>query len=178
MGTRILCQLFAECPSKTPIFIAHVCRCDCYTCVPLQLRHNERMLSEITGVSSVCSTVGSSVDQRKHQSSASLAFVWGIHRWLVNSLRRRPVMWKKFPFDDVIVQCCLACHWPWVHLTWNNWKLLTQALLLNGMHKLDHCDVALLALCPEQSWYFKPNVIYGNSLRPNTSCVAHMDLKP
>ena len=32
--------------------------------------------SEITGVSIVCSTVGSGTDQRKHQSSVPLAFVW------------------------------------------------------------------------------------------------------
>ena len=38
-------------------------------------------------ISSVCSTVGSGVDQRKHSSSASLAFVRGIHRWSVNSRR-------------------------------------------------------------------------------------------
>ena len=38
------------------------------------------MASQITGVSSVCSTVGSGADQRKYQVSASLAFVRGIHR--------------------------------------------------------------------------------------------------
>ena len=39
------------------------------------------MMSQITGVSIVCSIVGSGEDQRKHQSSASLAFVWRIHQW-------------------------------------------------------------------------------------------------
>ena len=33
----------------------------------------------------------SGADQRKHQSSASLAFVRGIHRWPVNSPHKRPV---------------------------------------------------------------------------------------
>ena len=37
--------------------------------------------SQITGVSIVCSTVCSGADQRNHQSSASLAFVRGVHRW-------------------------------------------------------------------------------------------------
>ena len=41
--------------------------------------------SEITSVTIVYSTVYSDADQRKHQSSASLAFVRGIHRWPVNS---------------------------------------------------------------------------------------------
>ena len=44
------------------------------------------MASQIIGVSFVCSTVWSGADQRKHQSSASLAFVRGIHR-LIPSLR-------------------------------------------------------------------------------------------
>ena len=38
------------------------------------------MASEITSLTVVYSTVYSNADQRKHQSSASLAFVWGIHR--------------------------------------------------------------------------------------------------
>ena len=44
-------------------------------------------------------------DQRKHQSSASLAFVRGIHRCPVNSPHKGPVTRKMFPFDDVIM-----CH--------------------------------------------------------------------
>ena len=36
--------------------------------------------SQITSLTIVYSTVNSDADQRKHQSSASLAFVWGIHR--------------------------------------------------------------------------------------------------
>ena len=38
------------------------------------------MVSQITSLTVVYSTVYSNADQRKHQSSASLAFVWGIHR--------------------------------------------------------------------------------------------------
>ena len=51
----------------------------------------------------VYSTVYSDADQRKHQSSASLAFVWGIHPGPVNSLHKWPVTRKMFPFDDVII---------------------------------------------------------------------------
>ena len=61
------------------------------------------MGSQIASVSIVCSTVCSGADQRKHQSSASLAFVRGIHRWPVNSPHKGPVTRKMFPFDDVIV---------------------------------------------------------------------------
>ena len=43
------------------------------------------MASQDTSITIVYSTVYSGADQRKLQSSASLAFVRGIHRWLVNS---------------------------------------------------------------------------------------------
>ena len=61
------------------------------------------MASQITSLTIVYWTVYSGADQRKHQSSASLAFVWGIHRWPVNSPHKWPVLWKMFPFDDVIM---------------------------------------------------------------------------
>ena len=44
-----------------------------------------------------------SADQRKQQSSASLAFVRTIHRWPVDSPHKGPVTRKMFPFDDVII---------------------------------------------------------------------------
>ena len=59
--------------------------------------------SQITSLTIVYSTVDSDVDQRKHQSSASLAFVRGIHRGPVNSPHKWPVTQKMFPFDDVIM---------------------------------------------------------------------------
>ena len=45
----------------------------------------------------------SGADQRKHQSSTSLAFVQGIHRWPVNSPHKWPVTREIFPIDDVII---------------------------------------------------------------------------
>ena len=47
--------------------------------------------------------VYSDADQRKHQSSTSLAFARGIHRGPVNSPHKWPVTQKMFPFDDVIM---------------------------------------------------------------------------
>ena len=58
---------------------------------------------QITSLTIVYSTVYSDADQRKHQSSASLAFVRGIHRGPVNSPHKWPVTRKMFPFDDVIM---------------------------------------------------------------------------
>ena len=54
------------------------------------------MASLITSLMTVYSNVHSGADQRKHQSSASLAFVWGIHRWPVSSPQKGPVRGKCF----------------------------------------------------------------------------------
>ena len=47
------------------------------------------MSSLITSLTIVYWSVYSGTDQRKHQSSASLAFVRGIHRWPVNSPHKK-----------------------------------------------------------------------------------------
>ena len=56
-----------------------------YSLVPCTDRHYNNVImgaiaSQITSLTIVYSTVYSSADQRKHQSSASLVFKWGIHR--------------------------------------------------------------------------------------------------
>ena len=61
------------------------------------------MASQITSLTIVYAAVYSGADQSKNQSSASLAFVWGIHRGPVNSPHKWPVTRKMFPFDDVIM---------------------------------------------------------------------------
>ena len=63
--------------------------------------------SQITSLTFVYLTVYSDADQRKNQSSESLAFVREIHRGAVNSLHKRPVTRNMFPFDDVIM---------WLHI--------------------------------------------------------------
>ena len=73
------------------------------------------MASQITSLTIVYSIVYSGVDQRKHQSSASLAFVREIHLWPVNSPHKWPVTWKMFPFDDVIMGSNKLSK---VHLKW------------------------------------------------------------
>ena len=66
------------------------------------------MASQITSLTIVYSTVYSDADERKHQSSASLAFVRGIHRAPVNSSHKWPATRKTFPFDDVIMAASLT----------------------------------------------------------------------
>ena len=65
----------------------------------------DTIASQITSLTINCLllTVYSDADQRKHQSSASLAFVREIHRGPVNSPHKWPVTRKIFPFDDVIM---------------------------------------------------------------------------
>ena len=60
--------------------------------------------SRITSLTIVISTVYLDTDQRKHQSSASLAFVRGIYPKPVNSPHKWPVTRKMFPFDDIIIE--------------------------------------------------------------------------
>ena len=69
--------------------------------------------SQITSLAIVYSTVYSGANQRKHQSSASLAFVRGIRRWPVKSQHKGPATRKMLPFDDVIMQ---------YRLIWANWN--------------------------------------------------------
>ena len=73
------------------------------------------MGSQITSVSIVYSTVYSGVDQRKHQSAASLAYVRGIHGWPLDSPHKGQVARKMFPFNDVIMMAfqfhCEATTW-------------------------------------------------------------------
>ena len=68
-----------------------------------------KVASQNTSLTIVYSIVYSDADQRKHQSFASLAFGWGIHRRPVNSPHKWPVTRKMFPFDDVIMswQTCV-----------------------------------------------------------------------
>ena len=71
------------------------------TSIDLNLTHSSDvimsvMASQITSVSSVCLTVSSGANQRKYQSSASLAFVRGIHRWPVDSPHKGSVTRKMF----------------------------------------------------------------------------------
>ena len=90
-----------------PLYI-YICVLSVYSCRPATVAHYDDVImgaiaSLITSLTIVYSTVYSDADERKHQSSASLAFVWGIHRELVNSPHKWPVTRKMFPFDDVIM---------------------------------------------------------------------------
>ena len=80
---------------------------DGHEIVEISIRYSDVMMSvmspQITGISIVCSNVCSGANQRKYQSSASLAFVRVIHRWPVDSPHKGPVTRKMYPFDDIIM---------------------------------------------------------------------------
>ena len=89
-------------PASCFVCLTMLCRCTTFTV------HYSGVIigataSQITSVSIVYSTVCSGADQRK-QSSASLAFVRGIHRRPVISQHKGPVTRKICPFNDVIMR--------------------------------------------------------------------------
>ena len=83
--------------------------------MPTHCRHYNDVImgaiaSQLNSLTIVYSIVYWVADQRKHQRSASLAFVWGIHRGPVNSPPKWPVTRKMFPFDDVITHWSRVTH--------------------------------------------------------------------
>ena len=103
--------------------ISSVGRMYCY-CYPCHYTMNysdvimSTMVSQITGVSIVCSTVCSDADHRKHQSFSPLAIVRGLHRWPVDPPHKGPITRKMLPFDDVITNRDFISL-PWLLYWWN-----------------------------------------------------------
>ena len=108
------------------------------------------MVSQITSLTTVYSTVNSGADQRKHQSSASLAFVRGIHRWPVNSPYKWPVTPKMFPFDDVIMDMPSPFEQPWGSKAWihgceiqalkTKWSHNAKSIVTGALKRKCHFD--------------------------------------
>ena len=72
-------------------------------CLPLRWRHNDRHGVSNHQPRDCLLNRLSDADKTKHQSSASLALMRGIHRGPVNFPHKWPVTRKMFPFDDVIM---------------------------------------------------------------------------
>ena len=101
------------------------------------------MASQITSLTIVYSTVYSGADQRKHQSSTSLAFVRGIHWWLVKSPHKWPVTQKIFPFDAVIMD---AVNTPYLCNKGEIWGVCGEFKVWSVF--LSHCT----AICNIMYW--------------------------
>ena len=74
------------------------------------------LASQITSLTVVYPIVDSDADQRKHQSSALLAFVRGIHRWPVNSPH-------KWPSNAEIVSIWLRHHANQIEVFMGRWQV-------------------------------------------------------
>ena len=70
---------------------------------------------QITSLTIVYRTVYSDANQSEHQSSASLAFVRGIHRGPVNFPHKWPVTRNMFLFGDVIILRIRYLSYPWLN---------------------------------------------------------------
>ena len=91
--------------------------------------------SQITSLTIVYSMVYSGADQRKHQSSTSLAFVRGIYRGPVNSPHKWPVMRKMCPLMTSswkIVKC--ATSWQWANSVRSTLRMKTPLYVLSGSY--------------------------------------------
>ena len=92
------------------------------SCIFKVIKHYDDVImcavsSQITSVSMVCSTFGSGVNQRKHQSSASLVYVLGSRRWLVNSPHKNvsnaenvSIWWRHHDNTDTDFYCFRCVH--------------------------------------------------------------------
>ena len=98
------------------------------------------MACQITSLIIVYSSVYSDADQRKHQSSTSLAFLRGIHQRPVNSKHIGPITRKMFPFDDVIMH---KTRWETfkfcdlVHLILEIWQFISYVV-----HSMAACGLS------------------------------------
>ena len=121
------------------------------------------MASQITSLTLVYSTVQSSADQRKHQSSASMPFVRGIHRWSVNSPHKWPVTRKMFPFmmsswifaDFVCEHCHFFYKKALVPLWWFSLTLsyCSQVSLQQDLLSHDFAKSRESRSCYNETWY-------------------------
>ena len=122
--------------------------------------------SQITGLSIVCSSVCSGADQRKHQGSASLVFVRGIHRSPVDSPHKGPVTQKMFSLDDVIRgykvwNTYIVCNMRFFLLT----MFLTRTAVNITVNKLINYDLDIILHLPASQWSMLCNS--GNSHQDN-----------
>ena len=86
-----------------PYCLFHICLMTLYTKQTKIVHYSDVIMSTMASQITRLTIVYSGADQRKHQSSASQAFVRGTHRWRVNYHHKGPVTRKMFPVDDVIM---------------------------------------------------------------------------
>ena len=138
--------------------------------------------SQNTGVSIVCSTVRSAADHRKHQSSASLVFVRGIHRWItsqrVSNMENVSIWWRHHhgvmlnnSVNLIYHAKCMDMHRTY---SWNGCDIFVK-------HKQDDIKIKInLELCHE-SPYLEEHTTQSISriiLTPSASASASASSSP
>ena len=119
--------------------------------IPLQWRHNEQdSVSNHQPHNCLLNCLFRPGSNKNNQSSASLAFVWGIHRGPVNSPHKWPVTRKMFLFDDVIMTAPIMISMLMVHV------LLCKVIVCCCSILPTYFRITLLALgqscgCPSSS---------------------------
>ena len=129
------------------------------------------MAPQITSLTVVYSTVYSGADQRKHQSSAPLAFVRGIHRWPVNSPHRWPVTQKMFHLMTslwpMLIKCILVGNhsgWCWTQWLWLYFKQWYR----HHVHQAIPGHIPLF-----QQWHIFPHIM---RLVPTYGCLFYVEI--
>ena len=124
------------------------------------------MASQITSLTIVYSTVHSGADQRKHQSSASLAFARGIHRWPVNSRTKGQWRGKCFHLMTSWWVQNLLQYSTWIRIRptyyakydeeewWEGWYCEPPSPTIWHENQYSQHDLQATADCPEDlKWY-------------------------
>ena len=126
--------------------------------------------SQITSLTIVYSTVYSDAVQRKHQSSAPLAFVREIHHGPVNFPHKWPVTRKMFPFDDVIMN-----YYIW-YLVWFQGKCAISYHIFSDCYLQHFSQNSCVVLYPTKpywryvvTWYWLLTIrqATGHNLNPS-----------
>ena len=149
--------------------------------------------SPITSLTIVYSIVYSDADQGKHQSSASLAFVRGIHRSPVNSPHKWPVTRKMFPLDDVIMDCFKIVSGLWntkCKSLFNKKKLLLKTHVLTLKQYCDcwwpvaarHWEIfrhsEFLCIFVRRDWHFNGQLSTCSGDQTKCTCFARETFVP
>ena len=114
------------------------------------------MTSQITSLTVVYSIVYSDADQRKHQSSVSLAFVWGIHRdrWIPHT--KGQLRGKCF---HLMTSSLLTALWPHrtVFSSLSKQEVVISAQPATKISPIGHFRFGLTQDTPFLTMYFKSN---------------------
>ena len=130
------------------------------------------MAFQITSLTIVYSTVYSGANQRKHQSSASLAFVSGIHRWprtKASNEENISIWWRHHAYyiNHVVWFCFKYAYF----LQWLSWSLV-RLLFLFSLLSLSLSFLLLLSLHYYHYYYYS---IFHLSIR-HIWLLMHVDL--